>query len=48
MIDYDMKGLMAFLKDTLLDVILHTMGNDTHVTDVGGLVHKTTDLILKS
>ena len=48
MIDYDMEGLMVFLKDTPLDVILHTMGNDTHVTDVGGLVHETTDLILKS
>jgi hypothetical protein len=23
------------------------MSNNTHVTDVGGLVHKTTDLIFK-
>lgn len=24
-----------------------TMSNDTHVTDVGGLVHKDPDLVLK-
>ena len=47
MIDYDMEGLSVFLKNTALGVILHTMGKNTHVTDVGGLVHETKDLIFK-
>ena len=47
MIDYEMKGLSLFLPDTALSEIVHTMGNNTHITNVGGLVHETTDLILK-
>jgi hypothetical protein len=48
MIDYNMKGLSVFSKDTALSIILDTMGNNTHVMDVGGLVHEITDLILQS
>ena len=36
------------MQDSKLDENLQTMGNNTHVTDVGGLVHEITDLILRT